>query len=111
MKLPKLFENSSGYSPEVTILYRKRDRTSIESIINEYSRIIQTSATHLPPIWLHRINKYNHAVTKGCIRPKDKEGKWSVHVGRLDGFAYECVAEAKNLHNALDLFIELEGAL
>lgn len=111
MKLPKLFENTSGYSPEVSILYRKRNRTAIESLVNEYSRIIQTPATHLPPIWLHRINKHNRAVTKGCIRPKDKEGKWSICVGRSDGFAYDCVAEAKNLHNVLDLFIELERAL
>lgn len=110
MNLPKVFENTEGFSKEVVILYRKRDRGGLESLLKEYSRITKTPVEHFPTIWLYRVNKREQVLTKGCIRPKDRGGKYSVCAGLVDGFAYQCVFETGIL-NAIQLFIQMESSL
>lgn len=110
MNLPKVFENTGGFSKEVVILYKKRDRGALEALLKEYSRITKTPAEHFPLIWLYRVNKMNEVVTKGCIRPKDQGGKYSVCVRRVDGFVYQCVFETA-ISNAIQFFIEMESSV
>ena len=110
MNLPKVFENTEGLAKEVVILYKKRDRGVLETLLKEYSRITKTPSEHLPTIWLYRVNKRNQVVTKGCIRPKDQIGKYSVCVGLIDGFAYQSIFE-NNIFNVTQLFIEMESSL
>ena len=110
MNLPKVFENTERFSKEVVILYKKRNSGALESLLMEYSRITKTPAEHFPLIWLYRVNKEGKVVTKGCIRPKDRGGKYSVCVGLVDGFAYQCVFET-GISNAIRLFAEMESSL
>ena len=110
MNLPKVFENTEGLSKEVVILYKKRDRGALESLLNDYSRITKTPVEHFPIIWFYRVNKEEQVVTKGCIRPKDLGDKYSVCAGLIDGFAYQSDFET-NILNAIQIFIEMESSL